>query len=142
MKKILLLSIFVFISLCITESADIGFVVRVIDGDTIELENGEIIRLIGIDAPEWGEYCYEEATEKLEELIINKNIRLESDVRKFDNYDRSLRYVYLGNMFVNFEMVRSGYAFSWTLEPNTKHSKELENAEIFAKENKLGCLWS
>ncbi len=141
-KEMLLLIVLIFTSLCTqSESNETRFVSRVIDGDTIELEDGERVRLIGIDATEFGDGCHDEATEKLEELILNKNIILESDVRNLDDYGRSLRYIYLGNMFVNFEMVRSGYAFTWPIEPNTKYSDEFESAEIYADTNNIGCLW-
>lgn len=39
--------------------------VRVIDGDTFVLANGRVVRLIGINTPEYGEPYYEEATNKL-----------------------------------------------------------------------------
>ena len=56
-----------------------SLVTRVIDGDTVELSNGERVRLIGIDTPEIDEYYYEEATEELRSLIEGKTVRMESD---------------------------------------------------------------
>ena len=46
-----------------------AIVSRIIDGDTIELQNGERVRLLGINTPEKGQPYYEEATNRLKELI-------------------------------------------------------------------------
>ena len=56
---------------------------RVIDGDTIELANGQIVRYVGITAPETGEPFEEEATEENKKLVEGKKITLEYDS---DNY--------------------------------------------------------
>ena len=142
--KIFLILLIIAFSLCVqnTATSETNLVVYVVDGDTIDLENGESIRLIGINAPERGEDCYYEATTKLEGLVLNKNVRLEKDVRDADIYDRSLRYVYIGNLFVNLEIVRTGYAYADSVEPDVKYSNQITDAEAFAEQNKIGCLWN
>ena len=60
-------------------------VARVIDGDTLELANGKRIRLLGIDAPEKGQFFYEEARERLKELVEGKRVFLERDVSNSDS---------------------------------------------------------
>ena len=97
-----------------------NLVTRVIDGDTVELSNGERVRLIGIDTPEIDEYYYNEATEELRSLIEGKTVRMESDTNNRDAYDRLLRYIYLGDTFVNYEMVYGGHAESYCFDPDTK----------------------
>ena len=47
-----------------------AIVSKVIDGDTIKLQNGERVRLLGINTPEMGQPYYEEATNRLKELIL------------------------------------------------------------------------
>jgi len=75
--------------------------VNVVDGDTVKLESGETVRLIGIDAPETKGDCYAtEATKKLEELTLNKEIELEKDVSQTDRYQRLLRYIRIGDSFI------------------------------------------
>ncbi|MEA2016532.1 MAG: thermonuclease family protein [Actinomycetota bacterium] len=74
---------------------------RVIDGDTIELENGDIVRYIGINTPETDEFYGDIATSKNSDLVLNKTLRLEKDVSETDKYGRLLRYVYVGDIFVN-----------------------------------------
>ncbi len=99
---------------------------RVIDGDTLELSSGEKVRLICIDTPEQGEKGYEEATQYLEELTLNKIVRLEKDVSEVDKYDRLLRYVYVGDTFVNKELVQEGYAEVFRYGEDTKRCGEIE----------------
>jgi len=88
-------------------------VIRVIDGDTFEIYSGDKVRLICVDTPEKGEGGYEEATEYLESLILDKEVRMEKDVSETDKYGRLLRYVYVnvtgGEVFVNREIVQEGY---------------------------------
>ena len=113
---------------------------RVIDGDTIEVLGGERVRYIGIDAPETGEYFAAEATEKNRELVEGKRVRLESDVEDRDEYGRLLRYVWLGDIMVNAELVRLGCAYSYSLVPNVKYRQLFLQSEREARELCRG-LW-
>src|SRR3989344_572525 len=76
-------------------------VVRVVDGDTIEIEGGQIILYIGIDTPETVHpqktvECFgREASRKNKELVEGKFVQLEKDVSEVDKYGRLLRYVYV-----------------------------------------------
>lgn len=122
--------------------ADI-FVIRVIDGDTLQLANGERVRLIGIDTPEIHESdkLYRDsqrtrsnvntirqmgrrAYEFTKGLVEGKRISLEFDVDKRDRYNRLLAYVYLkeDNAFVNAKIIEEGYASLMTIPPNVKHA--------------------
>ena len=116
------------------------YVKRVIDGDTIELEDGTKIRYIGINAPEKGQNFYEEATQRNRELVEGKEVRLEYDVQKFDQYGRTLAYVFVGNIFVNLQLVKEGLAVIYTVPPNVKYTDQLYQAEQYAKEHELG-IW-
>lgn len=123
------------------ESKTQALVTEVLDGDTFRLENNEKVRLIGIDTPEKGEKLSQEATELLEELILGKKITLEKDKTDKDKYDRSLRYVYMGELFINEEMVKRGLAKQITYYPDNAKEEILKEAETKAKEKKLG-IWS
>ncbi|MBI3335237.1 MAG: thermonuclease family protein [Candidatus Portnoybacteria bacterium] len=87
----------------IVQYRDASKVARVIDGDTIELENGQRVRYIGIDTPETSDprkpiQCFGiEAAKKNQELVEGKMVRLEKDVSERDRYARLLRYVYAGD---------------------------------------------
>ncbi len=122
-------------------------VARVIDGDTIVLENGERIRYIGIDTPETKhpskpvEYYGKEATEANRKLVEDKTVRLEFDAQERDKYGRLLAYVYVDTIFVNAELVRQGYAKVSTYPPNVKYQDVFLELEHEAREKRRG-LWA
>ena len=120
------------------ELATITFVV---DGDTVEIETKERVRLVGIDSPERGDPYYAEARSKLEELVLGKQVRMEKDVSERDRYGRLLRYLYLGGLFVNLEMVKQGYASAYTYPPDVKYSEQFLATEQQARDRKVG-LWT
>ena len=110
-----------------TSQADYSLI-EVIDGDTIKLDSGETVRLIGINAPEEGQPYYEEAKSWLKEIIEGKNVSLEKDIEETDQYGRLLRYVFLEDKNINIELVRNGFATVYIVEPNDKYETELEEA--------------
>lgn len=119
---------------------------KVVDGDTIELANGSRLRYIGIDTPETVDpkqtvQCYgKEASAKNKELVEGKRVRLETDVSNEDRYGRLLRYVYVGNIFVNDYLVAEGFARASSYPPDIKHQEQFRKSEAAARENNLG-LW-
>lgn len=115
---------------------------RIIDGDTIELEDGRKLRYIGIDAPEInGAECYaQEAKNKNSDLVLEKMITLEKDVSETDRYSRLLRYVYLDGVMINEFLVEEGYAQASSYPPDIKHQERLIQAQETARQNKRG-LW-
>ena len=130
-----------------TTTAEYYKVARVIDGDTIELENGERVRYIGMDTPETVHpskpvQCFgKAASAENSKLVSGKTVRLEKDVSDTDKYGRLLRYVYVDDVFVNLELVKRGFAFSYSYPPDIKFQNEFLSAEQFARENKIG-LWA
>jgi len=115
-------------------------VVEVIDGDTFISDDNRHIRLIGINAPEKGSFYFNESRIFLDLLIGGKEISLESDVEEYDQYQRTLSYIYFKDLFVNMEMVRNGFANVYTNPPNVKYDEIFLDAERFSRENELG-LW-
>lgn len=130
-------------------------VLRVVDGDTIEIEGNVKLRYIGIDTPETkhptkGVQCFGiEASSKNKELVEGKMIRMEKDVSESDRYGRLLRYVWLvddnattsAELFVNDYLVREGYAHASTFPPDVAYSKRFVEAQKEARKNNRG-LWS
>jgi micrococcal nuclease len=124
---------------------------RVIDGDTIEVEFGAgelvLVRYVGIDTPERAtetskEECfYNEATNRNKELVEGKEVRLRTDVSDTDKYGRLLRYVYVGDEFINLKLVSEGYAEAIKIEPDINKYTELKAAEGEADSKNLG-LWA
>jgi len=108
-------------------------VATVIDGDTLLLQGGGKVRLLGINAPEEGQPYFEEATARLRELVEGKQVRLEKDIVKRDQYGRLLRYVFLGGENINVKLVREGLAHVYLIPPNVKYELELRAAEEEAR---------
>ena len=127
-------------------------VARVVDGDTIILTTHQKVRFIGIDTPElhprggWhpsrGNECFaREARDALRALIQDKDITLVRDVNDTDKYGRLLRYVYIGDIFVNKYMVENGYALARSFPPDIHQQDVLRTAEKDAKLHKRG-MWA
>lgn len=87
-----------------------GKVKRVVDGDTVVLENGSIVRYVGITAPENNEPFEKEATEENRKLVERKSVTLEYDNYKGDKFGRILAYVLVEGKNVSVEMARLGMA--------------------------------
>ncbi|OGN91229.1 MAG: hypothetical protein A2Z70_00020 [Chloroflexi bacterium RBG_13_48_17] len=120
------------------EPSDMATVTRVIDGDTIVIQGGYHVRYIGLDAPESDEFYYLEAKQMNEELVAGKKVRLEKDISDKDSYGRLLRYVYIGDDFVNAEIVRQGCAWAIAYPPDVKYQVYLEAMEKEARQLKRG----
>lgn len=116
---------FIILSLTFSKGITKNIVVNVIDGDTIMLENGEVVRLLGINAPEKEQYLYEKAKSELNYLLLNKSVILERDIQNKDKYGRLLRYVFIDGRNINVEMIRNGLALVYIIKPNEKYKNEL-----------------
>jgi micrococcal nuclease len=122
----------------------IANVVDVIDGDTIEVDlDGETyrVRYIGIDTPERDRPFYKEATAVNAGRVAGQTVLLVKDISETDRYDRLLRYVFVGDTFVNFELVNQGYAAAVTFPPDVACESSFRLAEADARSRGLG-LWA
>ena len=111
----IVLFLVIFPAICL---ADQFKCTRVTDGDTINVvSNGhkEIIRLVGIDAPETskkknepGQPFSQKSTKYLAGLVLNKSV----DVKSYgtDRYGRTLAVVFVDGKNVNLEMIKAGLA--------------------------------
>ena len=106
---------------------------RVIDGDTLELENNQRVRLKGINTPEKSQPYYEQAKSFLG-LIENKTIGLE--IYGTDMYGRKLTYVFYNNQLINEQILKSGFAHLYYYDKD-KYYKRLKNAEAQARKDEL-----
>jgi micrococcal nuclease len=121
-------------------SREVFSVSRVIDGDTVELSNGERVRLLGINAPELEEPFGEDAKNFLATLVEGKAVSLETDLREKDEYGRKLAFLFIEGRNVNVEVVRNGMAHTFELNKIYKHVNDLKEAETYARNNQLG-IW-
>ena len=141
--------------------ADVG-VARVYDGDTFRLDNGDKVRLVGIDTPESSENkklfrdaarlghdvkkilaMGRAASQYTKSLLEGRRVRLEFDIQQRDKYGRLLAYVYRvdDGLFINEEIIKNGYAYPMTIPPNVRHADEFK--ELFREAQKAGRgLWA
>ena len=118
----------------------VGLVFRVSDGDTLTLRDARgrewRIRLHGIDSPERDQELGRQAGAELLRLVRNKNVRVV--VMDKDKFGRLVGRVHLGELDVNREMVRLGYAWHYTaFAPD---DSELAEAQAEAKRERRG-IW-
>lgn len=112
------------------------FVVRAVDGDTLEIAGGEKIRLLGVNTPEKGMLGYKEAKEFLK-LLENRTAGMES--AGADKYGRILAHVFIGNEHINEEILEKGLGSLYYYGQDEYYEK-LKIAEEFARMNNLG-IW-
>jgi endonuclease YncB( thermonuclease family) len=119
-------------------------VIQVVDGDTIKvLVAGEkfTLRYIGIDTPEMSAADGKAAREQNVALVGGRSVRLEQDVSATDPYGRLLRYVWVGDMMVNAELVRLGYARAVAYPPDTGYQAPFAGLQAEAQAARRG-LWA
>ena len=113
-------------------------VVRVIDGDTLDVTSGRV-RLFGVDTPERGQRCAMEATERLRELA-GDTVRLKDGPRLTDTYGRTLAYVYtVDGISIDAALIREGFATAWTRDGQLRDM--LVGLEREARRQGAGGLW-
>jgi micrococcal nuclease len=125
-------------------------VVRVVDGDTIDVVRGsdsDTVRLLGINTPETHHptkpvECFgPEAAAFTEEQLAGRSVQLEDDIEGRDRYGRRLAYVVVDGERFNDELLRRGYARLLVIEPNHAHARTMLREELDAKRAGRG-LWS
>lgn len=121
---------------------EVAQVIRVIDGDTIEVELDGLshkVRYIGMNTPEMDEFCGPEAKTLNASLVEGQTVRLVKDVSETDRFGRLLRYVYIGDIFVNAELVSLGYAGAATYPPDVAYADLFVQLEAEARAGGRGC---
>jgi micrococcal nuclease len=128
----------------------LGYVTRVVDGDTISVAIGnriEKVRYIGINTPEihhptkGAEPYGAVAREANARLVEGRWVNLVLDVQQRDSFGRLLAYVYIGNRFINAELVWQGYAEAATYPPNVRYADYFVGLQRQARESRRG-LWA
>lgn len=142
MKKLRLLLIFILIALagCNQLPDDTYKVIKIKDGDTIELLSADMqtvtVRLAGIDCPEKAQAFGTAARQFTASLCFGQNVKLQGNSK--DRYGRTVATVLLSNgKNLNHELVKNGYAWEYKTYSN---DPELAALEQYARQNRLG-LW-
>ena len=142
-----------------TQKYEHVLVEKVLGTDTIRLESGEKVKLIGLKAPEpprrekqeLDRYGFiveppekpitpieEQAFAFAKNLLEGKYVRLEFDTQKKSRELHTFAYVYLDEVFVNAEILRQGFAYLQIAAPNLKYSELLRSAYREARTEKRG----
>ncbi len=118
---------------------------KAVDGDTLRLQDGRSVRLLGIDAPEIDhengkhQYMALEAWRFVSKLTNGKRIRLEKDQSDHDSYGRILAYAFDSNgQMLNQQIVANGFAHVLYLQPDVKAHETLLGAQRQAMKNQQG----
>lgn len=140
MKKYYI-TLIIFLTFTYIYPSDYIYVKKVIDGDTVIINDNQYLRYLGIDAPEKGEDYYYEAKEYNKKMVEGKKVKLEYDIVKYDNYNRLLAYVYTADgKCLNEEIVRKGLAYLYPHPFETLLFKKLLEAQRYAIDNRSG-IW-
>jgi len=138
---------------CVPAALPEHAVVRaVVDGDTVELADGRLVRYLGIDTPEvrrraGGQWVRDPepfavaATEANRRLVEGRRVRLEYDAQTHDRFGRLLAYVYVDGTMVNEELLRLGLAQPLTIPPNMKYADAFRELASEARRRQQGA-WS
>jgi len=121
---------------------------RVVDGDTLLLETGERVRLLGVDTPETVkpnvpvQYLGPEASAFTKNAVEGKVVTLVFDKERFDKYHRVLAFVYLDGRCLNEALIRNGLSKAQLQYPYRSDMKRLfQAAEKEARDAGRG-LWN
>ena len=113
-------------------------VTRVVDGDTLDTSVGRV-RFFGVDTPERGKSCFQEAT-NFTRIAAGDKVRLETGPRRTDSYGRRLAYVYdSSGDSIDAQLISGGFAVAWTRDG--QHRDYLTSLEANARRTRTGCLW-
>ena len=126
----------------VKRSEEIGRVTRVVDGDTIDVLLDGVntrIRYLQMNTPERDQPCSRESTQANADLVAGQTVRLVPDKELVDPYDRLLRFVYVGDLLVNRELVVGGWAEVVLYPPNDARYDEFLRLEQEAAAAGRGC---
>jgi endonuclease YncB( thermonuclease family) len=141
MKKIILLVYLMLIA--VTASAFQGKVVKVTDGDTVEVLSAgnqlTKVRLYGIDAPEQSQDFGQKSKEFVLDVAANKTVEVEAI--DTDRYGRTVGVVHIGGTILNAEIVTAGLAWYYAQYCKKTFCGEWQQLESQARSNKIG-LWT
>lgn len=118
-----------------------GTVTRIIDADTLELDNGQSVRLYAVSCPEKGEKFSDETIAYLKETTLNKKVTLGYQPNyATDKWGRLAAYVFINGQHLNEQLIRQGFCqvTIYSKRAKLKYQDELVEAQDQAKQEKLG----
>ena len=135
---------------CDLKDAGKATIVEVLNTESLLLEDGRAIRLVGTLAPRtetrWAQAMglEDKIMAALEERLLGKEVRLRLGARERDRYGRLLTHVFVGEgdepLWVQEALIRDGLAMVYSFADNRDCVRELQRAERTAREAEAG-LW-
>ncbi|MEW6411642.1 MAG: thermonuclease family protein [Candidatus Zixiibacteriota bacterium] len=153
LRRLVIIAVLVVLILTVRLVEDIGFdrhpddrftIVRILDGDTVELLGGDRLRLLSIDTPEKDEPFYEEAKSLVGDLGLNRVAKIEYTSARRDRYGRLLGYLYIDSLFVNKAILENGLGYLYLFKDEDlrrPETSQLLAAQRRAMDRKIG-VWS
>jgi micrococcal nuclease len=118
-----------------------GTVTRIIDADTLELDNHRSVRLCAVNCPEKGQKLSQETIDYLTKTVLNQKVSLDYQPNYTkDSYGRTLAYVFINGQDLNEQLIRQGFCTVTIYDKRAKlkYQDQLLQAQDQAKEEKLG----
>jgi len=138
---------------CTLQSGGYRTVARIIDGETIALDDGREVRLIGALAPRAGDAAAEpnawpletEAIRALTTLVLGQTVKLAFGARRTDRYGRHLAHVFVAQgrseIWVQGELLVAGAARAYGVPGSFECMTEMLAHERMARAQRRG-IWN
>ncbi len=129
------------------DTAALHQVKRVYSGNLIKLqarspgEKDVKVTYIGLNVPDKGKPFYDLCRNANKTLVENKKVSVQTDNITQDQDGRLLAYVYAGDVFVNAELVKSGFALVDGPDGNRKYRELFLSLQQQARKDRSG-LWA
>ena len=125
-------------SLCFAENYT---VTKVYNGNSIKIQDGAKVQYIGLDSPGEARFFYDECKKANKTLVDKKQISIESDTKKRNEDNELLGYVYAGDVFVNAQLLKNGFAIAYIQPPNQKYADLFIALQKEARKQRRG-IWA
>jgi len=123
---------------CFAESY---MVTKVYSGNRIKIQDGAKVQYIGLDSPGEARFFYDECKKANKNLVEKKEISIEFDIKKRDANKELLGYVYVGDVFVNAQLLKNGFAIAYIQPPNQKYAELFIALQKEARKQRRG-IWA
>ncbi len=140
MLPVFVLCLWVVLCACASVSAKESRVRKVLSGNTVELSDGTKLYYIGVDVPGKNKNYYEYCKQANKALVDKKNITYTTDLLRHTPDGKLFAYVYVGEVFINAEIIRQGYGLAHFVPPNVRYGQQFLELQTEARKGERG-LW-
>ena len=116
-------------------------VTKVYSGNSIKIQDGAKVQYVGLDSPGEARFFYDECKKANKNLLDKKQISIEFDIKKRNEDNEILGYVYVGDVFVNAQLLKNGFAIAYIQPPNQKYADLFIALQKEARKQRKG-IWA